>query len=244
MESKNQLIRCNTSGGLILTSVEDMWRTATMFAKSGLCPAALDTPEKVVVTLQAGAELGLKPWQALNSIHVIKGKVSLSGSMMIGLVRNSDKCSSLRMSFTGTPGKPDFAAVVTSIRVGEDDPCVTEFSVRDATLAGLWDKGENWRKYPRDMLTWRAVSRHCRLYYSDVISGFYTPDEVANIPAETFEEAQIEAEETISEQAGSETVVADFEPEASVEEYEKNMEENITPEDEPIDEGFLTDKKK
>ena len=240
MESKNQLIKCNSSGGLMLTSVDDMWRTANMFVSSGLCPEAMDTPEKVIVALQAGAELGLKPWQSLNSLHVVKGKVGLSGAAMLGLIRNSGVCESLRVSFEGTAGKPDFRAVVTSKRKGEDEPCVTEFSVLDATNAGLWQNGVNWKKYPRDMLTWRAVGRHSRLYYSDVICGFYTDDEIRTIPAETFEEAQAEAEETIAEQSGSEVVEANFEPE---QDYEEKMEKDMKDDDGKIDEGFLTDKK-
>ena len=52
------------------------------------------------------------------------------------------------------------------------------FSVEDADRAGLMDKG-TYQSYPKTMLSWRAVSLACRLYFPDVILGVgYTPEEV------------------------------------------------------------------
>ncbi len=240
MESKNQLIKYG-QGGLQPTTFDDMQRISTMFFESGIVPPHLKNKAQVMVIIQAGAERGVAPFQALSGFTLIKGRVGMEGHLMLALIRRSDVCEKLRTDFLGKAGDNNFRAVITSVRKGESEPFITEFSVLNAINASLWKGGDAWKKYPRDMLTWRAVSRHAKLYYSDIIGGFYTPDELKHIPAETSEDAQIEAEETISEQAGSETVVADFEPEASVEEYEKNMEENITPEDKPIDEAFLKD---
>lgn len=180
------------NGALQLGTIDDLWRTAQMFVQSGLCPQQLDTPQKVVVALQAGAELGFKPWQSLQSLHVVNGRVGLEGAAMLALVRKSRVCDYVSCVFTGTPYEDNYQAVVKSKRRIEVKENITTFSVADAKRAKLWDAKDNWKKYPKDMLTWRAVSRHCRRYYSDEISGMYSVDELENLESQplsqTFDE--------------------------------------------------------
>ena len=174
--------------GLVLNTVDDMWRTAKMFATSGLCPKGLDTPEKVIVVLQAGAELGFKPWQSMQSLHVVNGRVGLEGKAMAALIRRSAINESLNITYSGTPYQDDYTVTITSKRVDQPEPNVTDFTVADAKLAKLWGTAkDNWAKYPKDMLTWRCVSRHAHQYYSDVTHGLYTVDELHSIPAEPTE---------------------------------------------------------
>lgn len=192
MEEQNEIVKVENpmqvvQGSLQLSTIDDLWRTAKMFVQSGLCPQTLNTPAKVVVCLQAGAELGFKPWQSLQSLHVINGRVGLEGQAMLALVRKSRVCEYIRTEFVGKPYEDDFAAVVKSKRLNETVEYTTDFSVADAKLAKLWSIGkdsagkDNWAKYPKDMLTWRAVSRHCKRYYSDETSGMYSVDELESI---------------------------------------------------------------
>ncbi len=174
--------------GMNLQSVDDMWRAAQMFSGSGLCPNGLDSPNKVIVALQAGAELGLLPWQSLQSLYVVNGRVGLSGSTMVGLIRRSKECEYFDMGFEGEPFKDTFRAIVKSKRRDEPIEHITDFSVDDAKRANIWEGKDKtkphlspWVKYPKDMLTWRAVSRHARLYYADVITGFYTEGEIQDM---------------------------------------------------------------
>jgi hypothetical protein len=52
----------------------------------------------------------------------------------------------------------------------------SSFSLEDAKRAGL--AGDNWRKYPRNMLYARAVSNAARWYAPEVLTGVYLPDEM------------------------------------------------------------------
>jgi len=219
MSEQKQMIKCD-AGSAVLTSVEDMFRLATMFAQSGLCPRGLDTPQKVVVALQAGAELGFKPWQSLQSLHIVNGRVGLEGSALCALIRRAKVTEYLVIEYSGKEFDDDFKAVVVSKRKGDTVDSTTEFSVADAKRAGLWGGKDNWSKYPKDMLTWRAVARHSRLYYPDVTQGFYTLDELSGVESEASAPAVEQAgkgvdglAETLAQtkQVASEEVMDDFE---------------------------------
>ena len=51
--------------GLRLTTLDDMLRFAEVVIKSGLAPKSFDTPEKVVIALVTGLELGISAMQSL-----------------------------------------------------------------------------------------------------------------------------------------------------------------------------------
>ena len=62
---------------IVAETLEDAWRIATAVCRAGMAPRGLETPDKAVVAILAGAEVGLAPMQALQSIAVIGGRPSL-----------------------------------------------------------------------------------------------------------------------------------------------------------------------
>lgn len=166
--------------GLVLRTLEDMKLAAETFINSRLVPKHFDSGAKIIVALQAGAELGLKPWQSLQSLHVVNGVIGIKSSVIGGLIRQSGKNKYLKQYYEGKKGADDYRAVVKSQRTDDTTEHISEFSVDDAKEAELWGK-DNWRHYPTDMLMWRALSRHGRAYYGDVLAGFYTVEELREI---------------------------------------------------------------
>jgi hypothetical protein len=203
------------SAGMQLQNIDDMWRAAQMFVSSGLCPKALDTPQKVIVALQAGAELGFLPWQSLQSLYVVSGRVGLSGSSMVALIRRSKQCEFLDMKMEGQQFEDDYKAIVSSKRLDEPIEHVSDYSVADAKKAKLWSGKDNWEKYPKDMLTWRAVSRHARLFYADVITGFYTEEEIESMgpPTPPIDMATAPGVEGLTKRIEAQTKAKEPEPE-------------------------------
>ena len=65
--------------GVIVRTLGQMWRFAKMVAASGLAPKGLERPEAIVIALQLGAEIGLSPMAALQSVAVINGRPSVYG---------------------------------------------------------------------------------------------------------------------------------------------------------------------
>ncbi len=73
-------------------------------------------------------------------------------------------------------------AIVRSKRGGVE--IVNEFSVADAKRAQLWAKAGPWSQYPDRMLIFRARGFNLRDNFGDVLKGFRTTEELADIPEE------------------------------------------------------------
>lgn len=154
-------------------SIEDKLRYADVLAKSGLLPEAFRRqPANVLVAIEYGEALGIRPIVALSEINVINGKPSLSASLMASLARQAGH--KVRTSSTLNQ------ATCTIIRA--DDPGFEHTVVWDeqrARSTGLWDKGF-WKKDPQVMLEWRAIAACVRKACPEVLAGIrYTPEEVA-----------------------------------------------------------------
>lgn len=128
-------------------------------------------PEAVVAAILQGHELGLPPMASLNKIHVIDGRPSIAAELMRALVQRSgheiwlDEASSTRVTIGGR-------------RRGEENPTRITWTIDDAKRARL-DQKDNWKKYPRAMLTARATGELCRMIFADVMAGIsYTTEEV------------------------------------------------------------------
>lgn len=138
--------------------------------KAGLLPSHLNTPEKAIVAILKGRELGMQPMQSLASIYVVKGLATLKTEAMLALAfqRIPDLIVEVE--------KSDDEEAVVLIRRGRSS-FRSRFSKADATRAGLWGK-DAWKSWPRDMLRWRAIAPGLRILAPDVLQGTYAFEEV------------------------------------------------------------------
>lgn len=167
-----------TSGprGLQITNIEDLQRMCGLVIASGLAPKSFDTPAKVAIAIQRGAEIGLSPMQSLDSFYVTNGKVTIWGDAIPALVRASGTCKEIKETVSGDGDQR--TAVCRGIRsdTGEEAEC--SFSVADAKRAGLWGKSGPWSQYPDRMLKMRARSWLARDLWADVLRGLAIKEEV------------------------------------------------------------------
>jgi hypothetical protein len=157
-----------------LTSIGDILQFADHAAVSGLVPENYrNKPADIVIAVMQGAELGLPPIQALNSIAVINGRPSVWGDAVPGLCYASGKVEDIEEHFDGSPGQDDYTAVCIAKRRGVPSPKIGRFSQADAKVAGLYGKATH-SKYPARMMMWRA--RHFALHdaFPDVLRGIGT----------------------------------------------------------------------
>lgn len=157
-----------------LTSIGDILQFAEHAANSALVPEAYrGKPADIVIAVMQGAELGLPPIQALNSIAVINGRPSVWGDAVPGLCYASGKVEDIEEHFEGSPGQDDYTAVCIAKRRGVPSPKIGKFSQHDAKVAGLFGKATHG-KYPGRMMMWRA--RHFALHdaFPDVLRGIGT----------------------------------------------------------------------
>ena len=170
------------SNQIMPATLHDKMEMAEVFVKSNLMPRGLDKPEKVVIALEMGHELGLPPLIAIMNIAVINNKPTLKADMMVALALRSGKIEDIRISFIGKEHENDenYGCRVTIKRKDIKTLFKATFTRRDAKVAGLSFK-DNWQKYERRMLKHRAMAFCIRDSLPEIFAGIYLPDELENI---------------------------------------------------------------
>lgn len=160
-----------------MTGLDEAYRLAANIAQSGLVPDSLQNkPNNVLVTILYGQELGLRPMQAIQTIHVIKGKPFISGQLWLSLVRKAGH----KAVVSG-----DATSATCTITRGDDGQEHTEtFTLEQARTAKLTGASDsNWTKYPDRMLRWRSVTNCARMICPEVALGFQSDEERDDEPA-------------------------------------------------------------
>src|SRR6185295_3357979 len=166
-------------------TIDEAMRFAALLAKSTMVPRDyVGKPENILVAVAWGREIGLGTLQALQNIAVINGRPSIYGDAMLALVRGSGICSYVHESIEGDGDAKK--AICRTLRKGEPQETVAEFSIADAKKASLWGKSGPWSQYPERMLKMRARSFALRDAYADVLRGVIAAEEARDIPADEF----------------------------------------------------------
>ena len=158
---------------IIPQDVEQVFRLATAISKSGLAPSTMKDPEKLVVAIMHGLEIGLPPMQAVQRIAVINGRPAIWGDALPALI--------LSKGFKLIEGVADGVATCTVVRP-DGERITRTFSEADAKKAGLLGKPGPWQQYPNRMLQMRARGYACRDGAADALSGLYVAEELADAP--------------------------------------------------------------
>ena len=164
-------------------NMDELKRMGMMFALSGFFETAQQhevAVAQMAVKVLAGREIGFGPFAAVNGIHIIKGKPSISANLMAAAVKGSPKYNYKIVTMTDTEVSIQF------YENGEKNGPPSVFTAADAVKA----QTQNMGKFPRNMLFARAMSNGVRWYCPDVFSGntVYTPEELG---ARTDEEGYI-----------------------------------------------------
>jgi hypothetical protein len=161
-------------------TLEEAMKFANVLADSSIVPKDfMGKPGNVLVAIQWGMELGLKPMQAMQNIAVINGRPALWGDAVIALVRASALCEYVHE----TMSEDGQTAVCQVKRRGEAEQ-VRTFSMADAKQAGLSGKQGPWSQYPKRMLQMRARAFALRDVFPDVLKGVPIAEEIGDYPEE------------------------------------------------------------
>jgi hypothetical protein len=125
-----------------------------------------------MVGILAGAEVGLTPFAALQSIAVIGNNPSLWGDGALALVQASGLLEDMEETDDGN------TATCRLNRKERKTPIVRTFSMEDAKKAGLAGKAGPWTQYPARMRQMRARAFALRDGFSDVLKGLHIAEEV------------------------------------------------------------------
>lgn len=134
-------------------------------------------PGNCLIAMQWGAELGLKPLQAMQNLAIINGRPALWGDAVIALVRASPLCEYVVEEDNGE------TATCRVKRRGEQEQS-RAFGMADAKLAGLSGKQGPWTQYPKRMRQMRARAFALRDVFPDVLRGLPVAEELMDTPIE------------------------------------------------------------
>jgi len=170
-----------TETALVVTNPQlpDVMTLGKVLAQSGYFSDARQAGQAVVKIL-AGQELGFGPIASMTGVHIIKSKVSLSANLMAAAIKRSGR-------YTYDVTELTEQTCTITFKEGAKTLGESTFTMKDAAKAKL--VGDNWKKYPRNMLFARALSNGTKWYTPDIFGGpIYTPDELgAVIDGETGE---------------------------------------------------------
>lgn len=183
MEQK--AVAMTSTGKMQITNIEEAYRQASLYSKSGLVPKSFDTPEKVLVGIQYALELNLPPLTALKNMYVVKGIPALFGDLPLSMVMKSsafeyikeiqfDKNNLEIKSDNQNLGAECEFAVCKIKRKGQDE-VERAYSWTEAQAAGLhrdnYGDKATWKNFRRRMLQMRARSWALKDMFPDVLLG-------------------------------------------------------------------------
>lgn len=168
------------AGAIVPTNIEQTYRLAVAICRGGMAPKSYENnPDRVMVAIMHGMEVGLSPMAAVQSIAVINGFPTIWGDGALGLVRASGLLEDI-VEVIQQEGD-ELVAVCTVQRKGQKTPVSNRFTWSEAKRAGLSGKVGPWQQYPRRMMQMRARSWALRDAFPDVLRGLHMAEEVIDM---------------------------------------------------------------
>lgn len=156
---------------LQIMPINELKEMAAAVCKGGLF-SSIASPEAALTLMLICQSEGIHPIQALKRYHIIKGRPSMrSDAMLAEFQRQGGSVEWLERTDTACK------AIFSHPQGGK---CPVDWTIEMARNAGLLGN-DTWKKYPRQMLTARAISEGIRTVLPGVVAGIYTPEEVADM---------------------------------------------------------------
>ena len=154
------------------THINDMRYMSKAINSSSFCPKEYrGKPFDILIAIQMGKDVGLKPLQALKNISVINGRPTLWGDALLAVVKSSGLLEYCK------EWQEDDTAYCEVKRKGESIPTKCSFSLEDAKKANLTGN-PTWVKYTNRMLKMRARAFALRDAFPDLLCGMESREEV------------------------------------------------------------------
>lgn len=162
----------NTSAGIHVHTIDEAITLAKTFAASGMFKDTKNANECVVKILM-GREFGFTPVAAMSAIHIVQGKMMLSGVAIGTLIKRHRNYRYRVLESTDKVCRIEFFERLD----GEwQSSGIEEFTDADAKR----QQTQNMQKFPKNMLFNRAMSNGAKMHCPDVFGGqpVYTEGEI------------------------------------------------------------------
>ena len=144
------------------------------FSASGMFGCNRPQQEKILALQYLTS--GLTPFEVTQTYHLLDGRLSMKADAMLGrFVAAGGKVKWLERNTTRVRARWTYRENDLEMEVTLDE------LVGSGVATGKGGElKENYKRHPRQMLTARLISEAVRLLAPDVVSGVYTPEEVAD----------------------------------------------------------------
>lgn len=140
-----------------------------LLLQSRMMPAHLNSKAAIYMIVITGQEYGFSPMRSIHLFDLIKGRVSPRACALQAIAQaNHGRFFVVEST--------DEKITIRAERVDISWKETLTFSMQDAKRAGL--TGDNWTKYPRDMMYARCISRLARHGWADIIGGLNSYEEM------------------------------------------------------------------
>lgn len=179
-----------------IVSFNEMDQMAGAIAASGLF--GMKDKNSVLALMAVAQAEGLHPATAARDFHIIQGRPALKADAMLARFQNAggkvDWKDYTDEKVTGVFTHPNGGSLAVT------------WTIEQATKIGLVKPGSGWQKFPRAMLRSRCISEGIRSVFPGSVTGFYSPEEVADFePAKEMGKVQV-VSPVVSVRAGMEEV--------------------------------------
>lgn len=157
-----------------IVSFQDMEQMANAIANSGLF--GMKDKNSVLALMAVAQAEGLHPATAARDFHIIQGRPALKADAMLA-------------RFQQAGGQVDWKEYTDERVTGifkhpNGGSLEVTWTIQQATKIGLVKPGSGWQKFPRAMLRSRCISEGIRSVFPGSVTGFYSPEEVADFTPE------------------------------------------------------------
>jgi len=145
-------------------------KLATQFYKAGCFGSDVRNPEQAFVKIMAGAEMGMGAMEAMNSLYIVNGKITIWGAALSRRLR--DKGWKITYEEKGVES-------CTATIKKDDETYSYEATAKEIVALG----STAFKKAPKDKLKWHALSRIVRFYVPEVLGGSvsYVQEELVDV---------------------------------------------------------------
>lgn len=154
---------------------------AQTFINSGALPDSIKNAAQLIMVMQAGYEAGMQPLESINAFYIVNGKITMYGDAVTAQV--------IKHGHTVEWGTCDGTeAEVTITRKDNGKSMTGKFTIEMAIERGLTTYNDGkpnvfWRKFPANMLKYKALGE---------IVDFIVPDALHGAPIKEVIEADMD----------------------------------------------------
>lgn len=163
----------------------DAKKVGEIIIQSGFCPEHFvksNNATGVIITIEAGRQLGIGWLQSLFDIVPISGIPTIKGDLAKTLIYQSGLLESWQESESGEYPNDDYTVTIEAKRKDIPNIFTASYSVKEAKEAGLWvseemvktnpnNKFKPWYKFRKRMMKWRVTGYMADDAFPDVLRG-------------------------------------------------------------------------